>query len=343
MRTRSAPRLIVSALGLLCATALVATAQDVPHSYPTIGRIIREDPAFDALIPKDAKIEVLASGIAWAEGPAWVKDGGYLVFSDVIRNTAEKWSPKDGLSVFMKPSGYTGVTDYGKEPGSNGITVDALGRLTFCEQGDRRISVLLPNGGKRTLVDNYMGKRLNSPNDLIYNSKGDLYFTDPPYGLPKNWDDPRRELDFCGVYLRKADGEVKLLTKELSRPNGIGLSPDEKTLYVSNSDPDKAIWMAYPVNSDGTIGDGRVLADVTAMMNKLPGSPDGLKVDAKGNLFFTGPGGIYVFSPAGKELGRIDTGERTANCTFGDDGSTLYIAADMYLCRLNTTTKGQGF
>src|SRR5947209_3937147 len=174
---------------------------------PTIGEVIRLDDAINELIDRDAKIEVLASGFAWSEGPVWVRDGGYLLFSDIPRNSIMKWSEAEGVSVFLKPSGYTGVTDYGREPGSNGLTIDPQGRLVACEHGDRRISRLEKDGGKRTLADNYMGKRLNSPNDLAYKSNGDLYFTDPPYGLPKNVEDPRKELEYQGVYRLSMDGK----------------------------------------------------------------------------------------------------------------------------------------
>jgi gluconolactonase len=254
-----------------------------------------------------------------------------------------KWKAGEGISLFMKPSGYTGVADYGREPGCNGLTLDREGRLVLCEHGDRRVARLEKGGGKRTLADNYMGKRLNSPNDLVFHSSGALYFTDPPYGLPKQADDPRREMDFCGVYRLAPDGRLTLLTREMTRPNGIAFSPDEKTLYVAQSDPRKAIWMAFPVKSDGTLEEGRVFYDATPMVGKMPGLPDGLKVDRGGNLFATGPGGVHVFSPDGKSLGRIDTGEATANCAWGDDGSTLYITADMYLCRVRTRTKGMGW
>jgi gluconolactonase len=195
------------------------------------------------------------------------------------------------------------------------------------------------------LADNYMGKKLNSPNDLVFNSNGDMYFTDPPYGLPKNYDDPTRELDFCGVYLRKKDGTLILLTKEMSRPNGIELSPDEKTLYVANSDPAVPVWKSFPINHrDGTIGEGKILVDGTKWVKeKRPGLPDGMKVDTHGNLWATGPGGVWVFDPTGKVLGNIDTGINTANCAFGDDGSTLFIAVNHDICRLKTTTKGKGF
>ena len=202
---------------------------------------------------------------------------------------------------------------------------------------------MLEGGGKQTLVDSYEGKRLNSPNDACYKSNGDLYFTDPPYGLPERYEDPRRELDFCGVYRLSKSGEVTLLTDEMTRPNGIAFSPDEKTLYVAQSDPAAAIWKAFPVKADGTLGEGRLFYDATSAVGKLPGLPDGLKVDKKGNLFATGPGGVYVFSPEGTLLGRISTGEKTANCGWGGDGSVLYLTADMYLCRIQTKTKGAGF
>jgi gluconolactonase len=331
--------LLVLAAGLVCCGSIGrAAAQST-----AFGTIDRKDPRFDKLIPKDAKLEKLADGFDWSEGPVWVRDGGYLLFSDIPRNSVMKWKEGAGISLYLKPSGYTGVVDYGAEPGSNGLALDAQGRLTSCEHGDRRVSRMEKEGGKKTLVDSFEGKRLNSPNDLIYKSNGDLYFTDPPYGLPKNVDDPRKELDFQGVYRVSKNGEVTLLTKELSRPNGIGFSPDEKTLYVANSDPAKAIWMAYEVKSDGTLGKGRVFFDATPWVGKKKGLPDGFKVDAQGNLFASGPGGIHVFAADGTHLGSIDTGEATSNCAFGDDGTTLYITADMFLCRIRTGTKGLGF
>ncbi|HEY2934612.1 MAG TPA: SMP-30/gluconolactonase/LRE family protein [Acidobacteriota bacterium] len=312
-------------------------------TFPTLGKLVQEDPRFYELIASEAKIEVLASGFEWSEGPVWIKDGGYLLFSDIPRNSIMKWQEGKGLSLFMKPSGYTGVVDYGREPGSNGLTVDPQGRLTLCEHGDRRISRLERDGGKRTLVDNYQGKRLNSPNDLIYKSNGDLYFTDPPYGLPQQADDPRRELQVFGVYRFSVDGKLTLLTSEMTRPNGLAFSPDEKTLYVAQSDPKKAIWMAFPVKSDGTLDKGRLFSDVTSMVDQYPGLPDGMKVDRGGNLFATGPGGVHVFAPDGKRVGRIDTGQKTANCAWGEDGSVLYITADKYLCRVKTKTRGAGW
>lgn len=314
-------------------------AQDTTN-FPALGQIIRHDAKLDAIIAPGAKLDVLASGFDWSEGPVWLPKEKALLFSDIPRNSVMIWREGVGVSLWMKPSGFTGVGDYGKEPGSNGLTLDPQGRVVFCEHGDRRISVLTTDGGKRTLADNYEGKRLNSPNDAVFKSNGDLYFTDPPYGLPKNWDDPRRELDFCGVYRLSRDGKLTLLTKDMSRPNGIAFSPDEKTLYVANSDPQRAIWMAYPVKADGTLGAGKVFADVTEMAGKHKGLPDGLKVDHQGSLFATGPGGVHIYAPDGKLLGRIETGEATANCAWGDDGSTLYITADMWLCRVKTKTRG---
>lgn len=324
---------------LAAAATTIMKAQDTTN-FATLGRIIREDDSLDNILPKDAKIEVLSSGFEWAEGPVWWKKEKAVLFSDIPRNSVMIWREGVGVKTYLKPSGYTGAGDYSAEPGSNGLTFDAEGRLVSCEHGDRRVSVLTTGGGKRTLVDNYMGKRLNSPNDATYKSNGDLYFTDPPYGLPKQADDPAREMDFCGVFRLAKDGKVTLLTKELSRPNGIAFSPDEKTLYVANSDPKHAIWTAFPVEGDGTLGKGKVIADVTDMVDKLPGLPDGMKVDKAGHLFASGPGGIHIYTPDGKRLGRIETGEKTANCAWGDDGSTLYITADMYLCRVKGIKTG---
>ncbi len=321
-----------------------AEAGKVHEVGDKVGKIVRLDPRFDKLVGPDAKIEVLGKGYEWAEGPIWFPDGNYLLFSDIPRNSIMKYRDGEGVTLFMKPSGFTGVVDYGREPGSNGLTRDREGCLIACEHGDRRVTRLYKDGGKRTLADNYQGKRLNSPNDVVVKSNGDIYFTDPPYGLPKVMDDPRKELDFQGVYRISTDGKLTLLTKEMKFPNGLAFSPDEKTLYVAMSDPDNAIWMAFEVNSDGTLGKGRKFFDTTAEFKagKL-GLPDGMKVDKQGNLFATAPGGVYVFTPDGTHLGTIDTGQATANCNWGGDGSVLYMAADKYLMRIQTTTKGHGF
>ncbi|MFO0967443.1 MAG: SMP-30/gluconolactonase/LRE family protein [Gemmataceae bacterium] len=329
-----------------CLLPLAAPAQAGDKGRPTLGTIERHDPRFDKLVPKGAKLEILAKGFKWTEGPCWIKSGGFLVFSDIPNNAINKWKEGEGLTKnFIFPAGYTGKKERGGEPGTNGLMLDADGNLVVCEHGDRRVSKIdLKTMKRTTLADKYKGKRFNSPNDLCFHSNGDLYFTDPPYGLEKNWDDEARELDFCGVYLLKKDGKLILLTKEMTRPNGIVLSPDEKTLYVANSDPKIAIWNAFPVKSDGTLGAAKLFFDSTKWVGKeKPGLPDGMKVDAAGNLFATGPGGVHVFAPDGTLLGTLATGVPTANCCFGEDGMTLFVAANDQICRIRLTTKGKGF
>jgi gluconolactonase len=313
-----------------------------------VGMVERLDPAVDKLIPKDAKIERLATGFDWSEGPVWVKDGDYLVFSDVPRNVVHRFKEGEGVSKWLTPSGFTGASPRGGEMGSNGVTLDNEGRLTLCQHGDRRVARMdapfdKPQGKFVTLVDNYQGKRFNSPNDLVFHSSAAFYFTDPPYGLEKQWDDPARELEFCGVYRVEPNGEIALVTDEMSRPNGIALSPDERTLYVANSDEDKPIWMAFELDDNGLAKDGRVFFDATELFKTKQGLPDGLKVDAQGNVFATGPGGVLVFGPDGKHLGTIVTGDKIANCAFGDDGKTLYMTSDDNLCRIKLSTRGKGF
>jgi gluconolactonase len=347
---RLEPRLIArAAFAMLAAGAWVGLgnrelAAQEKTERPTLGTIERIEPRFDRLVPKDARVERIAEGFDWSEGPVWDRANRFLLFSDVPMNTVFKWQEGKGVSVFLKPSGYTGSVPRGGEPGSNGLLMDRQGHLILCQHGDRRVARLGADGQFTTLASQYMGKRLNSPNDGVFKSNGDLYFTDPPYGLLKNNQDPAKELDFNGVYrLSAADGTLTLLTKELSFPNGIALAPGEKTLYVANSDPKRAIWMAFPVKEDGTLGDGRVFADTTSDAGTKKGLPDGMKVDASGNLFATGPGGVLVFAPDGTHLGTFNTGEATANCGWGEDGSTLFITADMYIGRVRLTTKGLGF
>ena len=306
-------------------------------------KIERLDPAFDELVPKDAVIEKLAEGFTWSEGPTW-KDGSVL-FSDVPENVIYQWKPgSTKATVALKPSGATGDTTGFREQGSNGLAVDAQGRLLICQHGDRRIARLEADGKFATIADRYDGKRFNSPNDLALRKNGDIYFTDPPYGLDKLNDSPLKELPFNGVYRVTPEGKVTLLTKEITFPNGIAFSPDQNTLYVAVSDGKKPHIMAYDVQPDGGIANGRVLFDATPL--RAPdrkGGCDGLKVDTRGNLFATGPGGVLVISAGGKHLGTLNTGQATGNCAWGDDGSTLYITADMFLCRVKTATRGAGF
>jgi gluconolactonase len=357
MRIRLLPLLIavVSVLLTSCSApneaVKPATAENKPVSAekPAGGnevKIVRLDPKLDSLIRQDAKVEKLADGYRWTEGPVWNRKENYLLFSDIPNNQIVRWQEGKGATTWLKPAGYLSSAPFeGKEPGTNGLTYDAQGRLVACAHGERNVVRIEDDGKKRTvLADKYAGKRFNSPNDLVYKANGDLYFTDPIYGLPKGADDPQRELDFCGVYRLDTKGKVTLLTKEITRPNGIAFSPDEKKLYVACSDPDKAIWMVYEVKPDGTLAGGKVFFDSTVWVKeKQPGLPDGMKVDSSGNLWVTGPGGVHIFTPEGKHLGTIETGVPTANVGWGDDGSTLYIAANTALLRLKTSAKGKGF
>jgi gluconolactonase len=335
-------RLRLTAAALL-AGAFVPAARLSSQAPPTRGTIVRSDARMDALIPKDAALEKLADGFAWSEGPVWERKAGQLLFSDVPNNVIHKWKEGEGLGVFVRPSGYTGTEPFtGREPGSNGLTFDPQGRLTICQHGDRRIARLETQGRFTTVADRWEGKRFNSPNDLVFKSNGDLYFTDPPYGRPGTFKDPGREIPFTGVYRVTPKGTVTMLIKELTAPNGIAFSPDEKTLYVAQSDAERPVVMAFAVKDDGTVGEGREFVNGLAEVKAgKPGAFDGLKVDDKGNLFATGPGGIWVLAPDGTRLGLIDMGQPTANVGWGGDGSVLYITSNHELYRLKTTTRGR--
>ena len=314
----------------------------------TLGEVVSLDDRLADVLADDARIEILAEGYEWVEGPLWMpEDGGYLLFSEIPSNTIYRWTAADGPQVWMRPSGYTGVAKYGREPGSNGLNRDSQGRLILCEHGDRRVSVLRPGGGKRTLVDAFEGSRLNSPNDLTVAADGTIYFTDPPYGLPEGMGDDQQELDFCGVYKLTPEGELSLLTREFARPNGIGLSPDGAKLYVAQSDPKQPIIKVFRVDESGDARDGQLFYDFAADgdAGRLgPGLPDGLAIDADGRVFATGPGGVWIFADedgTGVPLGRLKTGQATSNCAFGGrDGSELFITADAYVLRIKTRTKG---
>jgi gluconolactonase len=323
---------------------LVASSMSAQSGTPS-GSIERLDPAFDALVPRDARIEKLADGFQWTEGPVWRKRGGYLLFSDIPSNTINRWKEGEGVTVYLRPAGYGGPSPFGRELGTNGLTFDANGALVVADHGNRQIArINESNFTRTTLADRYEGRRLNSPNDLVFHPNGDLYFTDPPYGLDGINDSRAKELPFNGVYRLTPNGELTLLTKELTFPNGIAISPDGRTLYVAVSDPKKPLWMAYDIHPDGTIARGRVFFDPAPLvaLGRI-GSPDGMKVDRAGNLFATGPGGVLVFSPDGRHLGTILTGERTANVAFGDDGRTLYMTADKTLLRMRVAATGLGF
>lgn len=311
-----------------------------PISYQTIGQIERIDPALDKIIPPNTKIEVIGNGMVWSEGPLWVSEEKMLLCSDVKENRIHKWTEREGLVTFLEPSGFTGKTTDSRERGSNGLTLNPAGNLVMCQHGDRRVARYTgdfknPKPAFTSIVDGYEGKKFNSPNDLIYDSKGNLFFTDPPFGLSeKMMDDPKKEIPFQGIYKYTPDGTLHLLSKELSRPNGLALSPDETTLYVSNTDPENAIWMAFPVKPDQTLGAGKILHDATDLIGKEVGFPDGVKVDQNGNIFTAGPGGLWIFNPDGKVLGKIKPGEWVSNCNFDETGKVLFITADDYLLRV---------
>lgn len=317
-------------------------------------KIERLDASLDRLIASDATLEKVATGYTWTEGPIWIKQGGYLLYADIPANSIWKYVPGQGATLFMHPSGWAEKTPFGgKEPGSNGMTVDPQGRLTVAGHAARnvwRLESMDPKGMKTILADHYEGKRFNSPNDLIYRKDGSLYFSDPPYGLASQLDtDPKKELKVNGVYrlaaaVRHAPGappanaDLRLLVSDISRPNGLAFSPDEKFLYVDCSDPQKKIWMKYDVMPNGTLTNGKLFADSTS--DPREGAPDGMKVDREGNVFSTGPGGIWIFSPEGKHIGTIEMPERSANLAWADDGKTLYITASTSVYRIHVKVGG---
>ena len=318
-----------------------------------VGTVQRLSPDINGIVPQDAKIEQVATGFKWTEGPIWISEG-YLLFAEIPSNSIRKWTPQGGVSIFLQPSGYKGSAPYGgPEPGSNGMTLDAQARLTVAGHARRnvwRLETMDSQGPITVLADRYEGKRLNSPNDLVYKSDGSLYFTDPPYGLPTQGDkDPAKELQINGVYRipgalqqkpgMQADyGKLQILIKDLPRPNGIAFSPDEKYLYVNNTQP-KKLWMRYQVKPDGSVDNGSVFYDATS--DESPGAPDGMKVDQEGNLYSAGPGGVWVFSPEGKHLGTVRLPEKVGNLAWGDqDGKTLYITASSSVYRLKTSIAG---
>jgi len=353
MKTRSIVSLSVVVIAMGCSRA---EKQQKPAQQPakTYGSIERLDPALDAIVPPDAKVERVAEGFEWTEGPIWIHSG-YLLFAAIHHNSIMKWVPGGGVATFLHPSGYQGAKPYpGPEPGSNGMTLDKEGRLTVAGHARRDVYRLesLDAGAKLTvLVDRYRGKRLNSPNDLVYRSDGSLYFTDPPYGLPTQGDhDPLKDLPFNGVYrlpgaaslpagARPANSKLQLVIKDLTRPNGIAFSPDEKYLYVSVSDPNHMVWMRYDVKPDGSVTNGKVFC--SAAPSQGAGSPDGIKVDQEGNLYGSGPGGLWIISPEGKHIGTVTLPEKAANCNWGDaDGKTLYITASTSVYRIRLKIPG---
>ncbi|MEE2790437.1 MAG: SMP-30/gluconolactonase/LRE family protein [Acidobacteriota bacterium] len=307
-----------------------------PNAETVVGEVLRVDPRLDELIATDARIEKLADGFVFIEGPVWDRNESRLLFSDVRGNTIYQWTETNGATPFIDPV-FEGDRAGRGSISSNGLTLDDEGRLVICEHGNRRISRLEADGSRSVVVDTYQGNQLNSPNDAVYASDGSLYFTDPPYGLEGLEASPLRELDFNGVYRLRPDGELEVLVQDQSRPNGIALSPDEQTLYVANSDAENMVWMAYDLDASGT-SNPRVFYDVNDQA--APGAADGMKVDTTGNIFATGPGGVWVFAPDGTHLGTIMPGEVTANVGWGDDGRTLYMTGSTSLYRIRLETQG---
>ena len=337
-RGSSAMSKIKNACVAACLLGGFVLGANAAETYATLESL---DPRFDALIAPDTKIEKIADDLEWSEGPLWDAKTKSLLFSDIPRNVVMKWNAEKGVSRFLERSGYTGAVPFtGREPGSNGLTFDLQGRLTLCQHGDRRISRREPDGKMTPLAVGFNGKKLNSPNDLVFDSGGNLFFTDPPYGLPGTFKDPKKELDYQGVYRVAKDGAIKLLTKELEAPNGLAFTPDYKTLYVANSQTTAAFWKAFPVNADGSLGPARVFYDATKLWKEGDGVPDGMKIDIHGNVFATGPGGVLVFTPDGTLLGRILTGVPTSNVAWGEDGATLFVTANHRVLRLVTKTQG---
>jgi gluconolactonase len=358
---RLVPSLVfIACQGISTANVNLDRSEATPGTYSlknnpsnVLVRVDRRDPEIDKIVPAGAMLEQVATGFTWVEGPVWVP-AGYLMFAEITSNSIRKISPSDAISIFIQPSGYKGTERFrGKEPGSNGMTVDRLGRLTVAGHAQRdvyRLDSLEATTHVTILADSYKGKRLNSPNDLVYRRDGSLYFTDPPYGLPTQSDkDPAKELPINGVYrIPKAFAQpagrppvreqLQLLVGDLPRPNGLAFSPDETYLYVDNSEP-KKLWMRYRVTKDGSLTDAKIFYDATSETRS--GSPDGMKVDLDGRVYSSGPGGVWIFSPEGKPLGVVLTPEIASNLAWGGaDHRTLYITASSSVYRIRLKVAG---
>ena len=326
------------AMTLLSCSPKEKTTEEGNDTTRAFGSIERLAPGFDELVQSDAVIEIVAEGFEWSEGPLWIEEQKMLLFSDVPTNTVYKWTEEKGKETYLTPSGRTGSMPYGNEPGSNGLTLDSEGKLVLCQHGDRRIASMdapltAPAAKFVTLVDNFKGKKFNSPNDAVFNSRGELFLTDPPYGLPEKEKDATREMPFHGVY-KVTDGIANLITDSVTRPNGIALFPGEKRLIVANSDPEKPVWYAFDITDDGSVSGASIFFDATETAKTEKGLPDGLKIDKRGNVYATGPGGVWIFNDDGNLLGRIKIPALTSNCALTPDEKTLFVTADMYLVRV---------
>lgn len=310
-----------------------------PEENKSVGTFERIDPALDKIISADASIEVIAEGYAWSEGPLWVGSQNMLLFSDVPKNTIYKWTEKNGAEVYLTPSGFTGDSTTSPEPGSNGLMLDDEENLILCQCGDRRLAMMnssidKPQADFTTLADKFKGKRFNSPNDVTFYNYN-FYFTDPPYGLAKQMEDPEKEIPFQGVYVAPAEGDIKLIVDSLTRPNGLAFLQNKKTLIVANSDSGKAKWYAFDLDENDSVTNARVFYDATEIAKTERGLPDGLKVDSNNNIFATGPGGVWIFNAAGKVLGKIKFIDfPVSNCTLSSDEKTLFLTADSYILKV---------
>ena len=323
---------------LICCNNNASDKNESTGKYKTIGAIERFDPALDDIIDTATKAEVIAEGFDWSEGPVWIESQNALLFSDVPQNIVYRWTEAKGKEVYLTPSGYTDSVKRGGEMGSNGLLLDPAGNLVLCQHGNRQVARMDaalsdPRSKFISLANGYQGKKFNSPNDAVYNSDGELYFTDPPYGLEKQLEDPKKELPFQGVYKVKKDGKIILLTDSLTRPNGIAFLPGQRTLIVANSDPQKPFWYAFDIAND-SLTNARIFYKASGYDSSAKGLPDGLKIDKRGNVFATGPGGLWIFNKEGKLLGKMKFTAATSNCAFSPDQKTLYVTNDMNVLRI---------
>lgn len=318
--------------------AVTTASKDTVGSF--IGTFEKFDPSFDSIVNAEAKAEIIADGFEWSEGALWIEKDKMLLFSDVPMNTVYKWTAEKGKEVYLKPSGYTGTEpSKSKEPGSNGLTLDNNGNLVLCQHGNRQVAQMeapldKPVATFKTIADKYNGKKFSSPNDCVFNNAGELFFTDPPYGLPKQDDsDPGKEQPFNGVYKVKKDGTVIILTDSITRPNGIAFFPGQKKILVASSDPQKPNWYVWDVNGD-KFTNGKIFFSAAGYDSTWHGLPDGCRIDSKGNVYATGPGGIYFFNSDGKKLGMLHLTNATSNCSLSADEKTLFVTNDMYVLRI---------
>lgn len=326
-------------VGAACGTSV--EKQDVGENNDSLTlEIERNHELMDILFPEGTEAEILGSGYEWTEGPLWVESENMLLFSEIPTNTIHRWTEAEGMSVYLNPSGYTGDTDRGGEVGSNGLLLSPNGELVLCQHGDRQMgkmnaSLNSPAPNYETIVGEYQGMRFNSPNDAVFDSQGNLYFTDPPYGLEFNIDDPAKEIDFQGVYRYDTEGVLTLLLDSLSRPNGLAFLPAEQTLIIANSDPKKPYWYSYRLADQGrSLSDGQLFYDSSEALSKERGLPDGLKVSSEGIIFATGPGGVWIFDALGVVIGRLKVGELTSNVALDNEENFLYVTADSYVIRI---------